>query len=1054
MNSSLKKPAVYEFFDELVVRMPALPLHYLEQLNEQAITARLTDVATPLYIASNQLFAEVEKLAAGELPAERTERLFHTLYKYLSRMTTRSTPFGAFSGMMLLTWGEHSKLVRKPALWLNTQPDGTYVSALAQHLEQLPWIQPYLLYFTNPTCSVAGGQVRYFEYHVARGNRRYEATAVEATPLLLTLLEAARNGQSFQDIVLTITSAGFEQEEAADFVQELIASRLLLSELENPVVGLPHLTEITARITRIAGSAASRDPAVAPLLAALLALQQRLPQVATHSEYQALQQQMQHLLPGYTNDSYFLVNAAISPASADSKVLSKQWQTPLLEALKIFNYFQQPSESPIPSFTQQFVKRYGHASVPLLQALDMESGIAYGELMRSSNTPLIDDLPFFTAPPTRPRRSLPPEAATLQQLWKQAQLAGQQSLELPASMVAGMAPVWSDLPPTLYSVFRIVHCETRQKILIERFNGPTAANFITRFGHSFPDVAALASTIHTYDQALHPEALVAEVAHLPFERASNVISGPASGDYTIRVISNVLSEESKNIALSDLYLTVRDGQVVLFSRKLEREIIPRLNNAFLYSRSTLPIFQFLCDLQNQGKRNHLLFSPSSLGIAENEDFIPRITYKDVILSPAIWSLASTEFQGWATAPTSELLAMAQTLRQTHGLPRRVLLLEGDNELFIDWENELSLLTLARETKKHLRLRLMESFLEHTPYQSVAMDSAGGEYNAQFVALLRQPQPVRRRAANIAALVGGLSDSTAAVFPPFAEWQYYKFYCGEVTAERLLRECISPLVKELQASGLIDQWFFLRYEDPDFHLRIRFHLVSSVAQAAFQQLLTAHLTRWEGLDLVWNIQSDTYKRELSRYSFRYIDSSECIFFRDSEATLAFLAILSENALPESTRWLYAACSVDALLRDFGMSTTQRFELIEQVRASFNEEFAAGSAMLSGITNKFRSIRQEFAQVLDLEKSLPEYLQPVDALLTARSHTTKAAVATLCEAATADLLYPQLSGILSSHIHMLLNRIFQAQPRQHEMVFYNFMYNSYKTALILSNKMSKI
>jgi len=1046
MSFPPEKRDAYKFFDTLVVRMPALPLQYLERLNKQAITDLLPHIYTSIYLASVQLLTEVEKLASCELDSQRKERLFRTLYKYLSRMTTRSTPFGAFSGMMLLNWGERSNLVRQPNLWLDTKADGTYVSALANYLEELPFIQPHLLYFTNPTCWVAGGQVRYFEYHLFKHNRHYEASAVEAMPLLLTLLEGAQNGKSFRDISLTITSAGFDDDEAANFIKELISCRLLISELENPVVGKQHLTEIIDRITRIADSADYKVE-TASLLADLLSLQQLLPQATSHIDYRALQQQMHNLLPSYTSESYFLVNAGILSASSSSNVLSKQWQQSLLEALKILNYFQQPIESALTVFSQQLVKRYGDGSVPLLKALDMESGISYGEIMQASNTPLIDDLPFSANALPNQRRSQPQEASTLQQMWKQNKLAGLQSLELPATLVAGLAPTYSDLPPTLYAVFRIINDGAKQRLLIERFNGPTAANYITRFGHSMPDVAQLARSIHAYDQALNPKVLVAEVAHLPFERTSNVISTPASSSYTIRVVSNMLSKEQENIELSDLYLTVRNGRVVLFSRKLEKEIIPRLNNAYVYSRSTLPLFQFLCDLQSQGKRTHLHFSPSDLGIAENESFIPRTTYNDVILSPAIWRLPTTELNRWDAVQIEELLALAQTLRQAHKMPRRVFLLQGDNELLIDWENELSLLTLVQEAKKYTHIHLMESFLDSTSCQTQATDSNGDMYNAQFVALMHQAECSPHPVTNITALVKSIESPTVDQYSPFTEWQYYKFYCGEVTAERLLRELIRPLVKSLQDHGLIDQWFFLRYEDPDFHLRVRFHLVSSVAQKKFKHIFTEHLTIWEGLDLVWNIQVDTYKRELHRYSFRYISNSERIFFHDCEATVEFLAMLSEYGWAESTRWLYAARSVDSLLRDFGLTTLERFELIEQARESFNHEFAVSLSMASTIAKKYRDIRQQFLQVLNSENNLPDGLQKATALLQVRSLEIKTDVETLRAAAENGLLHPELKSIINSHIHMILNRIFQSKPRQHEMVFYNFMYNGYKTAIAL-------
>ena len=59
-----------------------------------------------------------------------------------------------------------------------------------------------------------------------------------------------------------------------------------------------------------------------------------------------------------------------------------------------------------------------------------------------------------------------------------------------------------------------------------------------------------------------------------------------------------------------------------------------------------------------------------------------------------------------------------------------------------------------------------------------------------------------------------------------EWLYYKVYCGVRTANSILANEISSLTQELLSDGLIDKWFFIRYADPEKHLRLRFKLTDS------------------------------------------------------------------------------------------------------------------------------------------------------------------------------------------------------------------------------------
>ena len=58
------------------------------------------------------------------------------------------------------------------------------------------------------------------------------------------------------------------------------------------------------------------------------------------------------------------------------------------------------------------------------------------------------------------------------------------------------------------------------------------------------------------------------------------------------------------------------------------------------------------------------------------------------------------------------------------------------------------------------------------------------------------------------------------FPPGSEWLYAKLYTGIATADDVLLEVIAPLTQEALRRGAADKWFFIRYADPQWHLRLR------------------------------------------------------------------------------------------------------------------------------------------------------------------------------------------------------------------------------------------
>src|SRR5262249_22589613 len=102
------------------------------------------------------------------------------------------------------------------------------------------------------------------------------------------------------------------------------------------------------------------------------------------------------------------------------------------------------------------------------------------------------------------------------------------------------------------------------------------------------------------------------------------------------------------------------------------------------------------------------------------------------------------------------------------------------------------------------------------------------------------------------------------FPPGSEWLYAKLYTGTATADRVLSEVVRPVVGAALQSGAADGWFFLRYGDPDWHLRLRFHGAPERLHAEVLPALQAAVAPLLDDGRLWRAQLDTYEREVERY----------------------------------------------------------------------------------------------------------------------------------------------------------------------------------------------
>ena len=237
--------------------------------------------------------------------------------------------------------------------------------------------------------------------------------------------------------------------------------------------------------------------------------------------------------------------------------------------------------------------------------------------------------------------------------------------------------------------------------------GSSAANLLGRFCHSDSAINTYVNDIVTIEKQCNPDALLAEIVHLPESRVGNILMRPALREYEIPYLAKSILPTEKQLPIEDLMLSIKRGKLILRSKKYNKEVLPRLTNAHNYSSGALPIYQFLANMQSQGKRAGINFNWGPYG--DSFSFLPRVVYKGVILSPKTWNLKEKdikELQESQKEATQFQTALDRFIDEKK-LHQYVLLEEGDNELLVNFKNHTSVKMLLSTVKRNKKFKLIE-----------------------------------------------------------------------------------------------------------------------------------------------------------------------------------------------------------------------------------------------------------------------------------------------------------------------------------------------------------
>lgn len=1011
-----------------------------------------------LYLASPDLEGSLERWIA-EPDSEKGQRTELALIRYFQRMAHRCTPFGLYAGHSIGRSGGRTRLRLEAAegYQRHSRLDMDYLCGLLRALESDRALRESLTYRPNTSLYRAGGRLRYAEASDGEKGRNYKLVAIGDSPYLQATLEGAKGGANLETLAAALVEDEISLEDARDYIHELIDNQVLVSDLEPEVTG----PEPTPRLASLLKAGAASD--VGAHLQATHDMLARLDAEGlghAPEQYRALAKELESL-PGKVDLSKLLQVDMHKPAPQAE--LGEEVRGEIAKAVDLlYRMTPAPGGDAFSSFKDAFVKRYESRWVPLVEVLDPESGIGFsgqgGRL--AEGAPLLEGLVFpggqggghghgaQNGPSWNARdRHLAKRLEALDPKDPEAELhLEDEDLKILAPGQAGQP-----LPDSL-SFMGVLAARSEEaldegqfRLVVTGASGPSAARILGRFCHGGGELESLVQNMLREEESYDPERVYAEIAHLSQGRMGNVLARPVLREHEIVFLGRSGAAEDRQIPVSDLLVSVADGRVVLRSRALDKEIVPRLSSAANHSFRVLDLYKFLGSLQGQGVIPGLGWN---WGALQSEAKLPRVSHGRIVLSRARWAVKAEEMKGILEAKGAARYRAVQAWREERGLPRFTLLADGDNELPVDLDNPLSVETFCSLLKGRGGFTLIEDF---PSADELIANGPEGVFNQELVVPLSRVRLEGEKPRRLSPSPAGASAAPES-FAPGSEWLYLKLYGGQSSGDRLLQEAAAPLAARFLASGAADGWFFIRYGDPDPHLRLRFHGAPARLYGEVLPALNLALAPFLADGSLWRVELGTYEREAERYGgAANIARAEAWFQADSQAAAELVAAYPGDGGAEA-RWRLCLAGVDGILALFALDTEARLAFTRQAREDFAREFGAKNSPLEKqLGDRFRKERKVLETLFGGEGD--PALVPGLAILARRDAALAPLAAEMGRLSTEPGFTASKDDLIRSLIHMFVNRAQRSAQRMQEFVIYDFLERLYDSRLARQKKGAK-
>ncbi|WP_243354890.1 lantibiotic dehydratase [Bacillus litorisediminis] len=1018
---------IYNCNNIYVHRRPILPLaafFSLHRLNDSSLNEIIK------YYINNEKFMEAIRIGSKDLyndllevdfesaNTSRKKKLVESLTKYYLRASTRPTPFGLFgvTGIGYLynenTCEEIVEKIGNGPLYKYIDIDMQWLLGLITKLESNLDVLTHLnVKFSNITSNRGDREVL---LHSIKNDGNI-SISIKSNELISFIKKNTENYMNFCSLAERVYSHyKVNKEVVYKYLFDLVQTEYLVTELKPSLSGGNLLKQLIDKIKNI--------NVLNELYVKLSDIHKKIIEYRTTNigEGIRLYNEIEKSLISIYNENYALKVDFIDKGKHN---LSKNVVDNITKAGEVIDLLTiKLTNNHLSLYKNQFIEKYGQVRVKLLDLIDEVKGLGFPVSYKGVNQQLFHNSERKIDQFEKAR------GLFINMLFSKAIRNNDFSVNINDESITQLKNIFNDLglnhPLSMEIYFSLIN----NKIIV---NPNIGSNLSGRTFSRFSDYFISDNFNQELLKEIDNEIIFANIrSYASKKRNNNILIGRALTNYEINLGVNTNCKSSNIIDINDLYVEIFNNNFILYSKKLNKYIIPVANN--MWNKYMAPnIYRLLIEIGESiiGERTYNIW-----GEIGSTPILPRITYENVIISPKTWNINKILLESEQLNLKGDIKKLINSLN----IPRFVYLQDEkipDNKILLDLQSNLMLQILEKRIKNikdiNQTVTLYESFINN-------FNKNENDYHHEYIlGLVQKELPIFNPNINTHK-IEYINSKERYVLPSEKNWLFFKFYIDARKQNDFITGPLLILDKRLKQEKMVKKSYFIRYRDLQygFHIRYRVNINRHEDLSSVLNLVN-HIFRE---NILGNFGAkyviDTYEPEFERYlgfsDFYHVEDYFCL---ESNVIMNFLKYKIDD---DQKKLYYGICSILNVLNGFGLKIQDQFNLISNIvnPIEYSKNFRREKNEILNYCNPFT----KFEPLIEEYKFLRDYFKEQDFLY---NMDTVEHLKSICK---------DNNEFLLSVLHMHINRLFGID-REFENYIYNFSWHILKSLLFYVEKESK-